>query len=505
MLATYILYSIVLLALSLSGWLGTSYFLFRYKKLSCLSSFCIGSLLFIMGFLIYGIVLFYIGSFNRIAILIPLLLISPFSLKLIKIIDHETKILLFLFIFQFFIGVFLQTLIPYYPMGGDWFSHYQTSSKISNGNMVFANGRPPVFNILGSMYLKIFSNNFWVFQIASVFLSSLLVIPLYLIAKNFNKNAAIITIIFVVLNSFVLQNTIYTWPKNLTTFFVLFFFYFIIKNQSFFSILPASLALYTSPISLFFIPAGYVYGYLKKNKNLLKSLLILILIFLPFALYSVLKTGSRYTDPFILYPIAVNGMEKLVADPISKTFTDFLSKPFYYIIGIRVINFIMTMFPVLLMFKLASLFINIPIIHIQKIVDITQVPILYHFMHSMPGALSMLVYVFSMIGLYKLFKSDKKMFLLIILPLVFGVLYWGWIKAGLVNDLFAPLVPLLIMVAIPQMKSKKMVYLSLGLMVLEGIIFAHVYHDYLSVFIQSSNTTQQMLSVDSINRIILSG
>jgi len=502
MLAIYILYSLTTLALSLSGWFGTSYFILKYKKLSYLPCFSIGLLLFLVAFLFYGLFLFYSGIFNRITIITPLLLLSPFAFRFVKTADMEVKILLLIFISLFSIGILLQTFLPYYPLGGDWFLHYQASSEyISNGKITFLSGRPPIFNFLGSMYLEIFSDNFWVFQIASVFLSSLFIIPLYLIAKNFDRKVAIITIVFAVLNSFILQNTIYTWPKNLATFFVLFFFYFIMKNQALLSILPATFALYTSPISLFFLPAGYIYGYLKKNKNLSKSILIVILIFSPFVIYSVLKTGSSETTPFILYTIAVNGIEKLETEPISKTFTDFLSRPLYHLIGIRSINFIMTTFPMLLLLKFSALFTEFPIIQIQKTVVISQVPLLYHFMHSIPGSLSTLVYIFSLRGLYKLFKENRDMFLLIVLPLIFAIVYWGWIKAGIINDLLQPLVPMLIMVAVSQMKSKKIVYLSLCLMLLEGVIFAYVYSSSIPAFI-STTTNQQILSVDSINRIL---
>jgi len=502
MLVQYILFSLTTLVLSLSGWFGVAYFVNKCRKLNTLLAFSIGSLLFLVFFLLYGLILFYLNIFNRITLVIPLFFLSPFAFKFIGMLNRETKILLLLFIFQFSLGILLQLFIPYYPIGGDWFSHYQTSSSyLTSGEITFLNGRPPVFNFLSAIYLEIFSDNFWIFQIISVFLSSMIVMPIYLIAKIFHEKSAVITIVFVILNSFILQNTIYTWPKNLTAFFVLFFFYFIIKKQSLLSILPAALALYTNPISLFYIPAGYIYGYFRKNKNLFKSITVLCLIFLPFAMYSVFKTGSGETTPFVLYTIAVNGYERLITDTPSETFQGFLSKSPHYIIGIRVINAIMTAFPALLSLKFLALFTELPIIHIQKTVVISQVPLLYHFMHSIPGVLSTGVYIFCIIGLYKLFKTNKNMLFLIIAPLIFGIIYWGWIKAGLINDLFHPTVPLLIMVAVSQMKSKKMIYAALFVMLLEGIIFSYVYISSIDDFIRTT-TNQQMLGVDSVNRIL---
>ncbi len=502
MLGIYLLCSIATLVFGLIGWFGVSYFISKYRNTSNVLSFSIGSLIFLSAFLFYGVALFYSGIFNRITILLPLVVLFPFAFKFVKQSDPETKILSLLFVSMFTIGILLQTLLPYYPIGGDWFSHYKTSSDyLKNNEITFLNGRPPVFNFLGAMFLKIFADNFWIYQIASVFLNSLVIIPLYLIAKFFDKRIALTAVIFVLLNSFVLQNTIYTWPKNLTSFFILFFFYFALRNQTLFSVLPASLALYTSPISLFFLPAGFIYSYFKKNKDLLKSALLIILIFMPFALYSLLKTGTGETTPFLLYPIAVNGYESLITEPLSKTIGDFLSKSIYYIIGIRIIVAIMTMFPALLALKFLTLFVNLPVIQIQKTVVVSQVPLLYHFMHSIPGALSTLVYVFSMIGLYNLFKRDRNLFFLFVLPLVFAILYWGWIKAGLMNDLLQPLVPLLIMVAVSQMKSKKLIYLSLAVMLIEGVIFGYVYHSQIADFIRTT-TDQEMLSVDSINRLL---
>ena len=176
----------------------------------------------------------------------------------------------------------------------------------------------------------------------------------------------------------------------------------------------------------------------------------------------------------------------------------------YYIVGIRVINFVMTSFPTLLSLKLIDNFIELPIIHIQKIVDVSQVPLMYHFMHSIPGSLSTVVYLFSMIGLYKLFYSNKKLFLLIVLPLIFALIYWGWIKAGIINDLLQPLIPLLIMVAIPQMQNRQIMYLALAIMIIEGAIFAYVYYSSIETFINTT-TDPQMLSVDSINRLLFVG
>lgn len=504
MLELYILYSVATLALNLSGWLGVSYFLLKYKKLDPLLAFSIGSLIFLIIFLFYGGVLLYSNIFNRIILASPLIVLLPFAIRFVKTANQEVKILLLLFVSLFALGILFQLSIPYYPIGSDWFLHYEKSSEyVTKGELSFLNGRPPVFNFLGAIFLTIFSNNFWTFQIISVFLSSLLIVPLYLIAKIFFKKTALITIIFVILNAFMIQNVIYTWPKNLTAFFVLFFIYFMIKNRSLAAVLPGALALYTSPISLFYIPAGYIYGYLKRNRNLIKSVLILGLIFLPIGIYSVLKTGSSDTTPFILYIFAVDGVESLSTNSMSEVLTNFLNTPPYYLVGIRLINFVMTVFPALLSLKFLDMIVSLPIIEIQKTVVVSQVPMIYHFMHSIPGALSTLVYAFSMFGLFRLLKENKSLFLLITLPAIFALIYWGWIKAGIINDLLHPTIPLLIMISIPYMKSKKLIMLALGLMIIEGLIFAYFYNSQVASFISTTmSNNPAVLEVDSINKVV---
>jgi hypothetical protein len=280
------------------------------------------------------------------------------------------------------------------------------------------------------------------------------------------------------------------------------------------SSLTSALAFFTHISTIFFIIPTYIYGYLKKNKSILVSLLVLAILIGPVLLYYGINTqpptSFESPDQFFLYPFAVNGFESLLTESSSTVFHQFLSKPFYYIIGVRVIDFIMTTTPALGILKVASLFIQFPAIIIQKTVIISQILTIYYWLLTYPGALTALVYVFTTIGLYRLFREDRKFFWLLITPLFLALLYWGWIKAGLVNDLLQTSIPLFIMVAVSQMKSRKWIYLSLAVMLIESLIFWYFYIGTIPAYVQSIPTTLSMpnasklLSIDSISRVMFS-
>lgn len=509
----YIMVSLAVLAMGFIGWFGTAQLLMKYRKIENHMAFSFGILIFIVSWLVYGLILFFAKVFYPVTILLPMAGLLPFAIKFLKNISKENRVVVYVFLLQFSIGILLQLFLPYYPIGSDWFRHYQASEKYLAGDFATAYGRTPMFNILSAMFLEVLSNHFWVYQASSVFLNSLLIVPLYLIAKDFNKRYAFLTILFVALNSFVLQNTVYTWPRNFSIFFIFFSYYFVIKNRMTLSSFTSAAAFFAHVSTMFSIIPVYIYGYMAKRKNILKSVLLIGILLLPIMVYYAINTGTQESpdtpSSFFLYPFAVNGYESTINRSAGAVFSDFLSKPFYYIVEIRIIDFIMTTTPSLLVLKLVSLFTTIPIIQIQKTVVVSEIPMIYHWLLSFPGALSSIVYAFSLIGLYKMFHKDRKFFWLLVMPMILGLLYWGWIKAGIVNDLLPASVPLLIMVGVSQMKSKKWIYLSLLVMIVEGIIFWYFYINTIPSFIQNIPTrvppvadATEMLSVDSISRVL---
>lgn len=459
------------------------------------------SLSTIFSFILYGIlgIVYHLSQIklNIYLVAIPLLasvifLLINYGLRRKRIrISKELLIILSIFILLYFVKIVLQIFIPFYPLGSDWLEHYKSSLVFFEKDWTFSI-RPPFFNYLLAVPMLIFGKNLWVAQVTTVFVNSLFILPAYLIARKcFNKKIAILSFIFISINPLLIENALYLWPKNLVAFFMLFFFFLILEKRTNWILLGgiAGLSILTHQLSLFYILTGFVllvmFYRLKFffSKNVL-LLAITILIFIsPWLIHNIIYLGNISHSTFAYYPFAVDGYEKVVNATFSEVWDSFTSKPVYYIVGVRIVNFLNTFFPVIPLLKIFDIFSPIPVIYLHKIVDISTLPLSYHYFHSLPGNLTLLLTFFAYIGLFKLYKTKNiQLLMIIILPILLTGLFYGWIVPGLARQTLQPIIPLLILVGIwyvNSLKHRKFWFTAiLALIIVESVIFAYSYYDY---------------------------
>jgi len=164
-----------------------------------------------------------------------------FSRKSINITNKESKILLFLFAAYYIHIIAYQALTPVYTGGfwyKDWIVHYGVSQfYLSNGHNIVPYlldypivSRPPLYNLINAFFLSIFGEKFWVFQISSSVLNSVIILSVYLLAKKlFNVKTATLVFVFIFFSSFFLRGSIFTWQKHLATYFIILSLYYYLK------------------------------------------------------------------------------------------------------------------------------------------------------------------------------------------------------------------------------------------------------------------------------------
>jgi hypothetical protein len=187
---------------------------------------------------------------------------------------------------------------------------------------------------------------------------------------------------------------------------------------------------------------------------------------------------------FLYYPLAVNGYEKVLNSTFSEVWANFTSKPLYFIVGIRVVNLVNTFLPTIPLLKIVDFFNPMPTIHLHKVVDISSLPLAYHYFHSLSGNLTLLVFIFFVFGMIKTYRIKKYQILslIVLLPIIFTDLFYGWIVPGLARQTLQPIIPLLILIGIWYINSSKyrkyFLTLILLLTVTETIIFIYSYYNY---------------------------
>jgi len=164
-----------------------------------------------------------------------------FSRKSINITNKESKILLFLFAAYYIHIIAYQALTPVYTGGfwyKDWIIHYGVSQfYLSNGYNIVPYlldypivSRPPLYNLINAFFLSIFGEKFWVFQISSSVLNSVIILSVYLLAKKlFNVKTATLVFVFIFFSPFFLRGSIFTWQKHLATYFIILSLYYYLK------------------------------------------------------------------------------------------------------------------------------------------------------------------------------------------------------------------------------------------------------------------------------------
>jgi hypothetical protein len=137
-----------------------------------------------------------------------------------------------LWVFSLLTVVRLYTGAAFY---GDWIDHIQRAHFFQRLDPVSEDvhdripRRPPLFNVVAGYMMSHTSGEFYIYQIWSICLNSLSFLPMYLFARTFSRNKVrpLWTVLLLFAASpIVVQNTLYTWTRGLTNFYVLTGLYF---------------------------------------------------------------------------------------------------------------------------------------------------------------------------------------------------------------------------------------------------------------------------------------
>lgn len=487
MIVEYILYSILtFFFFTLPGFLfvNLNFIKKRFDKLERIVILPVFSVLF---FTFIGLVIHFIGlNFTTITLLLPTVFFCAVLLFFSKIeFSKEVKFFIALFFLQFILKIILQIFIPLFPMGGDWIGHYYESLDFLKPVWTLTidlADRAPLYNLVSAIFLGIFGKDYWVMQIISSLLNSLFLIPTFLIAKKiFNKKVALLSFLFLSITPFAVETSLYTYPKNFAAFFILVFYYLIFTKRIANPLLgiSAGLAYLAHPYSLLFTGSGILILLFKKQfqfNSFLKFIFLASLIVLPWLLWNFAEFGT-IPSMFKYYPFAVNGYQNLHNESFQQVWSEFISKPLWYIVFIRIVNAAISLTPIFLLTRIASVFMPVTI-QIYKTVSFSNLPWIYHHLQTIFGALTTLLFIFASIEFVRLFKNKKYRYFtwFVILPFLFSLVYMGWIEFT-AHLIYQPLIPLLVMIGffgVSKMKnSDKWVKLVFIFAIIESIIFIY--------------------------------
>lgn len=496
MLMTYLLYIFLSLAYILIIGIGLSTFL---KK--DLFYFPVFLLSFISAI---SLILTVLKIQISVIYLLPIIFLLPYFFQGIKKINKEFRNLLVFFIFAFLLFSIFQIFIEYYPLGLDWYGWYLSSIYISNNDLISSlnssGGRNILFSLVEGSFLTIFTKQFFVAQIVAPLISLMIIFPFYLLAKKILLSKIIsFSLIILVFNPFVLENTLYNWPKLMVAMFILYFIIFSIEKKVFETYITGVLAFLSHSFAILYIVPFYVM--LTFRQRIWIKSLVLFILTLFFILSSSLLMKQR--NNLIFYPFAVNGYEKLEGLSVNEIFEQFFSKPIYYHFFVRLITAANTFFPTIPFLKMIDIFFDIPLIGLHKIVDITKLPLIYYYFQSIPGGLTMGVYIFFIMSLF--FKENKKFILTyILLPSIFIISFFGYAKPGS-RDVLAPLIPLIIVLSVKSMErfDNKIILAVLFVMIIELIIFSLLYFDFIGYFKQVAiERNINIYQIMTINKLV---
>ena len=137
-----------------------------------------------------------------------------------------------------------QGLTPVYAGGdwyGDWWEHYSIAlaylgtegghTTVWFGDYNLAS-RTPLFSLAAAFALSFFGNHFWVYQVASTFASSLVIVPLYLLARGlFGPAPARLCAGFCFFSTWLIHDATFTWMKLVSAYFLLLALAFYIRMR----------------------------------------------------------------------------------------------------------------------------------------------------------------------------------------------------------------------------------------------------------------------------------
>lgn len=509
-LVLYFLYAIAMIPIFfISGFLTSLLF----KRLDSLGKITISFFFSTLWILIIVIAYHYAGFSASPFILIPYCLLSLFLFLIVRKelirfrIDKEIRIIIVLFVIFFLIKITAQIFIKYYPAGADYIGHYKTvlfflepewklpDSYVNPEIQIYLPYRNPGFYMLLSFFLSIFGSSFWVCQLAATLVNTVFIFPAYCIAKHiFNKKIALLTIIFVSIIPFV-ETSIYMHSKMAVAYFIFLFFYLFVTKKASPYLLGsiAGLGFMIHQSALVFVIAvavPYLFEIIKKRSrseflSAIKMALAFSIVLLPWLGINYMKYGTLFTSEYDFFPLYTTNYGS-GSYTLSELWENFKNTSSLYIVGARVINTVTFVTPIILIFKIVALFFPFTLITGKtnpplpvNFASGRDLPWAYHYYHTLPGILTMFMFIFVAMGFFKLWKYNKKLFYFVFIPIVLTILWFGWVVLAVLRSGIPEIVPILVMVGFWEIckrkNSKKIIKLIFILAFVELAIFSLFY------------------------------
>ena len=316
-------------------------------------------------------------------------------------------LLLGIFVIQLAVKGFAQVYWEYPYPGGDWFIHaFRIPMSFSVGIWEPTQDRTCLFSVLILAYHNILNTSlysYWISQLFSCIANSALLFPAFLIAyKVFNKKVAFVAVTLMALNIFLFYETIYTWPKGLSNYFVLMMIYFLFFRQkttfadSLLAGLWGAIAYLMHPLAIFYI-LGCIGALLIKKKLLtLHSFYFLLamgITMIPYFSWSYYSLGHFFKSNMIYYPILQSPHDAYLHSP-EEIIASFKATPVWTFLYNAVSN---------RLYNILSVFTNLMYERSN-----------FSFAGHLPKALTFFLYVLSLVGIYKIIRKKEPMKLILL-------------------------------------------------------------------------------------------
>lgn len=326
--------------------------------------------------------------------------------------------------------------------------------------------KTPLLGVITIPFLKIFGDNFFIFQMISIVCACLLFMPFFILVRElFGKKIAIFAMLFFFINPYYIYYSVTHQHRWLTTYFIFLYVHFLLlankcnsKNLYLLAGFCAGLGYMTHPIALPYIVGGLLYTLLhnysfkRKALNLTYTLSILSIFIIPW-IFWVHYFGSH--SVFYLYPFSVQGGGQALISPNS-IIPEFLKTPVSEILGIRLWNLLGT-------------FLYDPKSGINLAIDLN------FYVYTLTGATMLTLFFFSCYGFGKGFfdiRYRKEICCFICIPIILQVfIITGWYEPRGMMQL-QTVVPLMVTLGIYgawQFKNIKLIFVLYNFYLLEHI------------------------------------
>ena len=243
--------------------------------------------------------------------------------------NYLSAVLFGIFVIQLIVKAFAQTFWEYPFWGGDWFIHaFQIPQSFSDGVWNPPQDRTCLFSVLIFTYHKLLNTSlysYWISQLVSCIVNSAFIFPVFLIANRlFNQKIAIITVILTSLNFLLFFTSVYTWPKGLSTYFVLVMIYFLfvrrrtISANAILAGVSGGLAYLIHPLAVFYVFGSIGVLLLRKEVFTHRAVyyaLAMGITLLPYFMWSYHSNGQLFSSRMIYYPIVNSPYDAVLHTP----------------------------------------------------------------------------------------------------------------------------------------------------------------------------------------------